>query len=293
MSTALHATMNESMPLYEQAERYGLLPFQHEHRVKLLRQMNIQDGDRILEIGCGQGDCTTALALLYPNSHVTAIDPAPLDYGGPETLGQAQARIKTYDIGSRIEFVQATPTAHLKNVEKGAYEVALMCHSLWYFSNRAEVISTMEALKGKTKKLLIAEWALKSHSREGDVHVQVAFTRATCEAHIPDTTENIRSPLSPSQIKQCVIDSGWVLHHDLTIPSNPQLEDAKWELNMLLGAKFGDEFAFMKRVKEHIQEERIHLVLEGMLESVKSSVDAIGGEDHIKCMDVWIGSFAQ
>ncbi|KAF9734205.1 hypothetical protein PMIN06_004480 [Paraphaeosphaeria minitans] len=285
--------MNEPMPLHEQAQRYGLLPSQHEHRVKLLREMNIHDGDSILEIGCGQGDCTAALALLYPSSRITAIDPAPSDYGGPETLGQAQTRIKTYDIGSRIDFVQAAPVAHLSNVEDGAYDVALMCHSLWYFANSAEVVSTMEALKGKAEKLCIAEWALKSDSREGDVHVQVAFARATCEAHVPDTTQNIRSLLSPGRIKQCALESGWALQREMSMPSSPRLEDAKWELDMLLGTKFGNERLFMKRVKEHVQEERIHLVLEGMLESVKNSVEAIGGEEHVRCMDVWIGSFAR
>lgn len=279
------------MSLLAQAQRYGLLPSQHEHRVTLLHQANIQDGDKILEIGCGQGDCTATLALLYPNSHITAIDPAPLDYGSPETLGQAHERIKGYDIGSRIEFVRATPIAHLENVEDGAYDVIVMCHSLWYFSNKEEVMATIEALKGKAKKLFIAEWALKSHSREGDVHVQVAFTRAMCEAHIPDTKENIRTPLSPNQIKKFVIDSGWGLQREKIIPSGPLLEDAKWELDMLLSKKYSDEYSFMKRVKDHIQEDRIHLVLESMLESVKSSIEAIGGKENVRCMDVWVGSF--
>lgn len=294
--TRLYRTFHTSImanttAIHAQAKQFGLLPAQHEHRLNLLRNSNIRDGDRILEIGCGQGDCTTALALLYPNAHLTAIDPAPLDYGSPETLGQAQARIKTYDFGPRIDFVQATPTALLQTVEDGAYDVALMCHSLWYFSNRSDVVATMQALRGKAKKLFIAEWGLKSQTREGDVHVQIAFTRAACEAHIPDSTANIRSPLSPGQIRKCVVDAGWGLKREMSVPSGPGLQDAKWEFDMLLGRADDGEVGFMERVRERIPEERIHLVIEGMLESVNSSVEAIGGKVNVRCMDVWVGMF--
>ncbi|KAF2443187.1 S-adenosyl-L-methionine-dependent methyltransferase [Karstenula rhodostoma CBS 690.94] len=285
--------MIEPMPLHAQARRYGLLPAQLAHRLDLFRDANIKDGDRILEIGCGQGDCTSALALFYPNSHITAVDPGPSDYGRPETLGQAHERIRGYDIGSRIEFVQATPIAHLKNVEDGTYDIAVICHSLWYFSDKEEVRATMEALRGKVKRLFIAEWALKSCSREGDVHVQIACTRATCEAHIPDSRENIRTLLSPGQIKQCVIDLGWSFQRELINSPSPLLEDARWELYMLLEKDVNEEYTFMKRVKDRIQEERIQVVLESMLESVKSSVESFGGIENVACMDVWVGMFEQ
>jgi SAM-dependent methyltransferase len=285
--------MNDSIQIHKQAQKYGLLPAQLAHRIALLSQSNIQDGDRILEVGCGQGDCTTALALLYHNSRITAVDPAPSDYGTPETLGQAHERVKKYDIGSRIEFVHATPIAHLQNVQDGAYDVAILCHSLWYFSSRDEVVTTMKALKGKAKKLFIAEWGLKSCSREGDVHVQVALTRATCEAHIPDSTQNIRTLLSPGQIKQCIVDSGWRLQREGIVTPGPLLEDAKWELQMLLHKDVGEDDMFLERAKTRIPQDRIHVVLESMLDSVKNSVEAVGGTDNVRCMDVWVGSFEQ
>jgi len=35
-----------------------------------------------MEIGCGQGDCTAVLATVVGETgHVTALDPAPPDYG--------------------------------------------------------------------------------------------------------------------------------------------------------------------------------------------------------------------
>jgi predicted methyltransferase len=55
---------------------------QIEHRINLVEKWNIKDGDRVLELGCGQGDCTAALAAAVGDKgSVTAIDPAPSDYG--------------------------------------------------------------------------------------------------------------------------------------------------------------------------------------------------------------------
>lgn len=55
---------------------------QTKHRIQLLSHFPIHPGSRVLEIGCGQGDCTAVLAELVGDSgHVTAIDPADLTYG--------------------------------------------------------------------------------------------------------------------------------------------------------------------------------------------------------------------
>ena len=55
---------------------------QFEHRVNIVKSWNILPGSRVLEIGPGQGDCTTVLASAVGDSgHVDAVDPAPLDYG--------------------------------------------------------------------------------------------------------------------------------------------------------------------------------------------------------------------
>jgi ubiquinone/menaquinone biosynthesis C-methylase UbiE len=55
---------------------------QTEHRLKLASQWPIHVGSSILEIGCGQGDCTAVLASIVGSTgHVTAIDPADLSYG--------------------------------------------------------------------------------------------------------------------------------------------------------------------------------------------------------------------
>lgn len=62
----------------------GILPSepQLQHRLGILQKWGLVPGSKVLEIGCGQGDCTLVLAdLVGEHGHVTAIDPAPLDYG--------------------------------------------------------------------------------------------------------------------------------------------------------------------------------------------------------------------
>jgi hypothetical protein len=67
------------------------------------------------------------------------------------------------------------------------------------------------------------------------------------------------------------------------------LEDAKWEVSMLLK---DDGREFLERAKGKVAEERVHVLLESMLETVKSS-KAKEEQDStsLSCMDVWASVF--
>jgi ubiquinone/menaquinone biosynthesis C-methylase UbiE len=53
-----------------------------EHRLELLSFWDIKAGSRVLELGCGQGDCTIPLAdAVGETGHVHAVDPGAPDYG--------------------------------------------------------------------------------------------------------------------------------------------------------------------------------------------------------------------
>lgn len=60
---------------------------QTTHRINLLAKWDIKEGDKVLELGCGQGDCTAVLAAAVGESGtVTAVDPGPPDYGASPQL---------------------------------------------------------------------------------------------------------------------------------------------------------------------------------------------------------------
>jgi predicted methyltransferase len=51
-------------------------------RIDLVVFWDIQAGQCVLEIGCGQGECTAVLAsAVGETGSVTALDPAPPEYG--------------------------------------------------------------------------------------------------------------------------------------------------------------------------------------------------------------------
>ena len=58
-----------------------------DHRVELVSFWDVKPGSRVLELGCGQGDCTVVIAdAVGENGHVDAVDPGAPDYGEPRPL---------------------------------------------------------------------------------------------------------------------------------------------------------------------------------------------------------------
>ena len=81
MSTQLDAASIARLSLHEPIH-FGVQHSQTLHRLALLQHWNIPTGSTVLELGCGQGDCTTVLAnAVGEQGKVVAVDPAELDYG--------------------------------------------------------------------------------------------------------------------------------------------------------------------------------------------------------------------
>ena len=81
MSTDLDADSIARLSLHD-PKHFGIQHSQTLHRLEILESWNISAGSRVLELGCGQGDCTTVLAhAVGEDGKVVAVDPASLDYG--------------------------------------------------------------------------------------------------------------------------------------------------------------------------------------------------------------------
>jgi ubiquinone/menaquinone biosynthesis C-methylase UbiE len=81
MSTKLDAVSIAHLSLHDPTN-FSIQHSQTLHRLMLVQQWNIPTGSKVLELGCGQGDCTTVLAnAVGEQGSVVGVDPANLGYG--------------------------------------------------------------------------------------------------------------------------------------------------------------------------------------------------------------------
>lgn len=125
---------------YQLFEEDLIQQVQLQHRMELVEAFGIQKGMRVLELGCGQGDTTVAIAdAVGENGRVVALDIAGPDYGAPLTVGQATERIKKSPLGERIDF-------HLEmdfDLFEATipFEVAVFSHCSWYFKQPEDLLN--------------------------------------------------------------------------------------------------------------------------------------------------------
>ncbi|KAF2218689.1 hypothetical protein BDZ85DRAFT_77996 [Elsinoe ampelina] len=254
----------------------------------------------VVEIGCGQGDMTIPLAwaVSQPQSgesssaqsspgpgKVTGLDPAPLDYGSPFTLGQAQGHISESDLGRHVEWRKEDPLKYFEG-DVGDVDYIVLAHSLFYlpsekyFSELLRVLAKVssrstesgeeqqqdEGTKGT--KLLIAEWGMRSTTPAQEAHVLAV--KAQSISTIEDG--NVRTVLAPERVVELCKAAGWKVERQDWIKL-PDVEDGKWEV----GA-----------ARTLLDQEGLGDDVKGLLQQMN---DAASKHDNIESMDVWTGVF--
>ena len=120
-------------------------------------------------------------------------------------------------------------------------------------------------------------------------HVVTALLLATIEAKrkVP-SLHNIRTILSPAQIKQNVNELGEFSLARETTASSGDSYDGRWEVGYLLGQR--EKLLDEMRKDEVVEKELAAMV--AMFDSVKAGVDGLGGDSKkVKTMDWWGGVF--
>lgn len=256
---------------------------QVEHRLQLINTWRIPQGSKILEIGCGQGTCTTVLATATgPGGHIDAVDPGLPDYGSPFTLAQAQAHISAGEMGSRITWHNAEPSDFLAASDKN-WDYAVFSHCIWYFDNREVLARMLRALKGRVSSIVVAEYALKASERDAEPHLLAAIARASLEAHNDASTANIRCLLSPAGIKEVAEAAGWRVGQESNIVPGAGLLDGLWETGEVRSKDF------LRMVEEQITSPRVKEMLISSREAVVAAYAALDGR-KTRTMDVWVTS---
>jgi SAM-dependent methyltransferase len=166
LQTAIHAPSTKST----------IVVPQFKHRIALVESWQVKPGSSVLDIGCGQGESSLVLALAVgPKGHITGIDTAPPDYGGPYTVGEAQDYISRSTLGPRITF-KRTNTARLlrdsREQQRPIFDCAVFRHSLCYFPSLADVSSVFRSLSSAgISRLCLADYAFTTSLPEQVPHI--------------------------------------------------------------------------------------------------------------------------
>ncbi|KAF5552667.1 SAM-dependent methyltransferase [Fusarium mexicanum] len=260
---------------------------QTTHRLQLLNFFQVPASSHILEIGCGQGTCTVVLGhAVGQDGHVDAIDPAPLDYGAPYTLGQAQQHIAKGALGGRVKFWPAQLEDFLRETGDKKWDYAVFVHCLWYLDAPETLTRMLSALKGRVNRVCIAEYAMKASEPAAVPHVLAALTRATFEAQRPDSEANIRCLLSPPDIKSIAGDAGWKIERETEIVPHEGLQDGGWEVGDVKSK------GFLHDIEQCVADSRIRVVLRSGREAVVRAVQGLD-DTKVRTMDVWAATFSQ
>ncbi|KAF2759601.1 S-adenosyl-L-methionine-dependent methyltransferase [Pseudovirgaria hyperparasitica] len=272
---------------------FGIQHSQTLHRIALLQHWNISPGSRVLEIGCGQGDCTTVLAhAVGENGSVVAVDPAELNYGMySHTLGQAQDHISQGPLGKQITWVQQSPLEYLSSLsprtgDSKAFDVAVLAHCLWYFSSPSLILTTFRALRQHSKRLLLAEWSLVATYSAAQPHVLAVLAQAALESHKSKSDSNVRTVLGPKRLTKLALAAGWQLESEARLQCGEGLLDGQWEVSTCLSASF-------EREVERVSDERERGVILALRDACEASLEGVcEGQKGVRGMDVWAASFS-
>ena len=266
------------------------------HRLRLASIWDIRPSSRVLEIGCGQGDCTIVLAdAVGPDGHVDAVDPGAGDYGSPFTLSEAQAHILASPLGPRISFhTTINPIDFLGTHGKQKYDFIILSHCIYYFASPAVLPILLSAFKPHCHpgtKLCVAEWSLSSQfgGQSAVPHVLTALLLTLLEGkRKAESSGNIRTVLSPHQIKQVAEAAGFKIENDESIRSHHGLLDGHWEVSDLLRRR---ETEVERMEHEGLAEAEV-VAMEAGYDAVEAAVAVLQETGQgVKCMDVWIGVF--
>jgi SAM-dependent methyltransferase len=224
----IHAGLDE--------KNYKIQETQTNHRLKLLQKWRIEPGQNILEIGCGQGDMTAALAYrVGSNGHITAVDSAPPEYGAPFTLGECMANLKTTPLGNSIEPYFSTNLLEDNSMLNGKiFDAVVFSHCSWYFSSISEFTKLLEIIKGHTKKILYAEWDLRIRIPEQTDHFLAAVIQGIWAALQKLPMLNIQTLMGKQDILRIAEELHLVIEADGSIDSGT-MQDGEWETDMAKG----------------------------------------------------------
>jgi SAM-dependent methyltransferase len=222
-------------------------------RMELVRTWRIPPGSKVLEIGCGQGDMTAALANAVGDSgHVFAVDIAPPSYGVPVTIGDSLLHLKKGPLGDRIDYrLEFDALAPDADFGLSRFDYVVMAHCGWYFDSMATIEALLRRLRPLTDRVCISEWNLFPSSLQEIPHFLAVTLLGHLRAFGIETDSNVQTPFAVGQLKSVLFDAGYEVEMVQDVDSS-NLDDGRWEVDACLG--FADR-VYASSVPEGIKEQ--------------------------------------
>lgn len=204
---------------------------QTQSRMKLVQTWSVQEGMRVLEIGCGQGDMTAVLAnAVGASGQVTAVDAAGADYGSPVSLGDSLDQLLKSPLGPRLDLRLEFDILNPKNdFPPDAFDCIVLAHSAWYFHSPDALEKTLAKVREWGQTLCFAEWDLEPKNMDQLGHFIAVALQNQFNGSGKVSDLNIRTPLSRRALRNRIESAGWFIQEETLIDSS-DLDDGKWEI---------------------------------------------------------------
>lgn len=257
---------------------YDIQKIQTEHRIKLAKFWGICNGEKVLEIGCGQGDTTAVLAYFVgEEGFVNGVDIASPDYGAPITVGQSAEYLRKSKLGKQIKMDYEIDVLDDKiSFPEHYFDIVVLSHCSWYMKSYEELESILAKARSWGKRLCFAEWDTRVNSIEQYPHFLAVLIQAQYECFKASSFANVRTLFTPMDIKRAAESSGWSIDNETSILSE-NMQDGKWECDIVRN-DYKDEINKLSEVPIKLKE-----LINSEVDLLQSYVQVNG----VKCMSTF------